>query len=114
MATAELAVAMPAVALLLVLALSTLSSAVDHIRCVDAARAAARIMARGEGEADATRAARALAPSGSSVVLSSESTVVRVIVTAPGRWGLRWLGVSARPSAEAVAAREDTATGGVP
>ena len=48
MATAELAVVLPAVLLVLAVALSALGLAIDQIRCVDAARAGARAAARGD------------------------------------------------------------------
>ena len=55
MATAELAVVLPAVLLVLAVALSALGLAIDQIRCVDAARAGARAAARGDTAAAVTR-----------------------------------------------------------
>ena len=48
MATAELAVVLPALVLVAALAVWTLMAAAAHLRCVDAARAAVRELARGE------------------------------------------------------------------
>lgn len=114
MATAEFAVAMPAVVLVLALSLSALAAGLDQIRCVDAARAAARLFARGETDGAARRAGEALAPDGSQLVVSADATRVRVRVTAPAPWALRWLGPEGQPSAEVVATREDALAEVVP
>lgn len=107
MAPAEFAVAMPAVLLVLALSLSALAAGLDQIRCVDAARAAARLLARGETDGAARRAGEALAPGGSELVVSADATLVRVRVTAPAPWALQWLGHAGQPSAEVVTTRED-------
>jgi hypothetical protein len=112
MATVELAVAMPSVVLVLGLSLAALSAGADQVRCVDAARAAARLAARGELPDRAVAAAEALAPSGSEVRVTGGPTEVVAVVTAPPVVGLRWVGLSVRPSADAVAAREDAMAGG--
>lgn len=114
MATAELAVAMPGVLLVLALALSAGSAAVDQIRCVDAARVAVRLMARGEAEGVALSAGRALAPKEAVLAVETAATEVRATVTAPAPWALRWLGAAGKPSGLAVAAREDTLPGTIP
>lgn len=114
MATAEFAVAMPAVVLVLAVSLSALAAGLDQIRCVDAARAAARLLARGETDGAARRAGEALAPGGSELVVSADATLVRVRVTAPAPWALQWLGHAGQPSAEVVTTREDALTEVVP
>lgn len=114
MATAELAVAMPSVLLILGLGLSALSAGVDQIRCVDAARAVARLAARGEADARAVDTGRRLAPAGSTIRVSTGQTEVSVTVSAPPTAGLRWLGITLRPSASGVAAREVEWPEGVP
>lgn len=48
MVTAELAVGLPAVALLAVLCAAVVTAAATHVRCLDAARSGARELARGE------------------------------------------------------------------
>lgn len=85
MVTAELALALPALVLILVAALAGLSLAVDDVRCVDAARAAARSAARGDTAAESIAIAHRLAPSGSLVRVISEGQLVRVVVTGPAR-----------------------------
>jgi len=111
MATVELAVAMPSVLVVLGLGLTALTAGTDQVRCVDAARATARLAARGETVPQAVTAGRRLAPAGSELVVTTGATEVTVVVTAPPVAGLRWVGVSFRPSADAVAAREDALTG---
>ena len=74
MVTAELALTLPAVVLVLVICLSALSWGVDRVRCVDAARVAVREIARGEDPGRALDDARALAPEGASVILTDPAT----------------------------------------
>lgn len=85
MATAELAVALPAVVLVLALALTALALGVDHVRCQDAARAAVRAASRGEPAAVVHEVARSRAPDGARVSLDPGSDGVGVVVEAPGR-----------------------------
>jgi Flp pilus assembly protein TadG len=76
-ATAELAAALPALALLLFAALTAVSAVRTQLECVDAAREAARAAARGEsGEAAGMR----VAPAGSSVSVTVEGEQVRATV----------------------------------
>lgn len=114
MATVELAVAMPSVVLVLGLGLTALSAGADQVRCVDAARATARLAARGEPVADAVAAGRRLAPAGSQVSVTTGVEQVDVVVTGPPAPGLRWVGLTFRPTADATAAREDVPIQGVP
>lgn len=83
MVTAETAVALPALVLVLALALSALSLGADAVRCQDAARVAVRELARGEGvvraESDASRAL----PRGSQVTSSRSGEVITVTVRTP-------------------------------
>jgi hypothetical protein len=115
MATAELAIALPVLALVATVALSALACAVDTIRCVDAARATARLLARGDPPESALEQGRALAPRGAAIdVTDTPGTVeVRVVASPPGALG--WLGVlgaAVVPAGEAVAALEDVAPAG--
>jgi hypothetical protein len=111
LATVELVVAMPSVLLVLGLGLTALSAGADQVRCVDAARATARLAARGEPPQEALAAGRRLAPRGAEIRVSTGSDEVSVVVTAPAVVGLRWVGLDLRPSADAVAAREDVLMG---
>ena len=111
MATAEFAAAIPALVLVLVLALSAISTVTDQVRCVDAARATARALARGDSDGAALDLGRRLAPSRATFALSRSDQAVSVVVRGTPAVGLRWLGSRATPSGQAVAAREDV---GVP
>ncbi len=86
-ATAEVAILLPAVVLLLALVLAAGAGVVAQVRCVDAARTGARLAARGEPAADFTSAAHAAAPPGAAVsvhVGGSQATVsVRAWVKLP-------------------------------
>lgn len=70
MVSAELAVALPALLLVLSLGLGAVGAVADQVRCVDAARAGARLLARGEAvemvRAEVTRQA----PEGARVELT--------------------------------------------
>jgi hypothetical protein len=71
MATAELAVSLPALALLLAVGLGALAVVRDQIECVDAAREIALADARGEAPAPV---------GGVSIEVSTDGDVVRVVV----------------------------------
>src|SRR3954471_5501139 len=78
--TAEFAVALPAVLAVLAVAMSAVAAATAQVRCVDAARAGARAVARGETPTEATAAAKAAAPKGSSVRIQRNGSEVQVEV----------------------------------
>lgn len=82
MVTAELAVAIPVVVLVLAFCAAGLSAGIDQIRCVDAARAAARSAARGDAAAESYRLALRAAPPGAGVEIHRDGSEVRVVVTA--------------------------------
>ncbi len=106
-ATAEIAVALPALVLVLGLALAAVDLGIDQVRCVDAARVAARLVARGDDVAAARARAAAAAPTGAQVVIEATGETVRVTVTGglPARLA-GWTGLPA-PGAVAVAAVEE-------
>jgi hypothetical protein len=112
MATAEFAVAIPALVVVLVLALSAIVTVTDQVRCVDAARATARALARGDSEGAALDVGRRLAPPRSTFSVSRSDREVSVVVRGVPTAGLRWLGSRATPTGKAVAAREDVAVPG--
>ena len=93
--TAELAVGLPALMLLLAAGVTTVGAVITKGQCVDAAREGALAAARGEpGEAAAAR----VAPPGAAVTVAPDGEAVRVVV----RCRVRVLTVEAA----AVAARE--------
>ena len=110
MATAELAVVLPTLVLLIAAGVSMVSIVLAQVRCVDAAREAARAVARGEQMAVVRSAALRAAPAGASVAVSSSGDQVEVTVSGhAGRAG--GLLPTLRVSASAVALREPESTG---
>lgn len=95
MATAELAVAMPAVVLVLLLVLSGVSAGVTQLRVTDAARVAARAAAI--GESDLTGAANRAGGGVGLTVEQGEFTCVTASRRVPGPLG--GLGLNARSRA---------------
>ncbi|MDH6137053.1 hypothetical protein P3T37_006484 [Kitasatospora sp. MAA4] len=104
--TAETAVLFPSLMLLMALLAWGVLTTAAQLRCIDAARVGARAAARGDG--DAVAVARAVAPIGATVRLTTEGETVHVAVAAdclgPGRLAAA---LSVRLTADAVAARED-------
>jgi hypothetical protein len=101
--TAELAVAMPVVVLLLVAGLAGVGGVLTKLQCVDTARELARAEARGDA------APNVPVPPGAVVSYQRDGDLVRVVVRARVRWSasLPELVVTA----EAVAAMEPTGHG---
>ena len=102
-ATAEAAVALPALMVVLGLSVGAVVIVDGQLRCVDAARAGARVLARGDTDAVAGQAAREVAPPGARVRLEHRGTDVQVTVAVTMRAG-RWLPgipLEARATAEA-------------
>jgi hypothetical protein len=92
---------MPAIAILLA-AVTGLGAAVGaQVRCVDAARAGARLAARGEPSGVVVAAAGRLAPSGSRISTERAGSTVRVSVTAEVGLPLSLPALSVRASAVA-------------
>ncbi|MDO7868494.1 TadE family type IV pilus minor pilin [Nocardioides jiangxiensis] len=79
--TAEAALVLPVLAAVTLALVWMLGLAVAQMRVTDAAREAARAVARGDPAAEASSAARVAAP-GASVHVASGSTTVRVTVEA--------------------------------
>lgn len=82
---------LPALVLVAGLLMWAVSAVSAQMRCVDAARSAARSLARGDSEAAATASARALAPGQATIQLSQAGGTVTVRVAAtvdpPGALG---------------------------
>lgn len=97
--TAELAVGLPALMLLLFVGLTAVSAVTTKLRCVDAAREAARAAARGE---QGYGAGQRTAPGGAEIEVSTEGDTVVATVRAPVRpLDHRLPGLSVRASAVA-------------
>lgn len=100
--TAEAALVLPSLLVVLALAVAVVVGVGAQLRCVDAARAAARVVARGDSDPLARRAATAVAPAGATVRIG-HGELVEVRVDAVIRL-TRWLPsfhVGARAVAEA-------------
>jgi hypothetical protein len=88
MVTAELAVAISVVVLVLATCLAAIGVAVDQVMCVDAARIAARAAARGDPAGQVRSLALAAAPDGARVQLHEAPAGVAVTVSVRvGGWG---------------------------
>ncbi|MGH4022818.1 MAG: TadE family type IV pilus minor pilin [Pseudonocardiaceae bacterium] len=98
----EAALALCSLVVVLALALAGVAAVAAQLRCIDAAREAARLTARGEQQ-QGEELARRLAPGGASVVVNVDGEEVAVTVSADTVAGLL-PGVDVR--AEAVAALE--------
>lgn len=102
--TVESAIALSIVVVVLGLCLSGIGCAIAQIRCVDAAREAARLVARGDGDR-ALAAVASVGPSGALLQVSVDADTVTATVSAAGVGGLL-PGIEVR--ATAVAALEHT------
>ncbi|WP_062994565.1 TadE family type IV pilus minor pilin [Nocardia mikamii] len=98
--TVEAAIALAAVVVVVVLCLGALLAASMQIRCIDAAREAARLTARG-AEVEALPAAQRVAPPGADIEVRAEGDRVVAVVRARAP-----LLPMLRLRAEAVAVRE--------
>jgi len=88
--TAEIAVALPALVLMVMAALGAVAVATAQLRCVDAAREAARAAARGDTLPVVRSVARQCAPKQAAVTVTAHGDQVAVAVSAnvrllPGR-----------------------------
>lgn len=106
MVTAEIAVALPALVLVLTLALGAVAVVTDHLRCVDAARVGARLLARGEDAGRVRSEVARQAPDGADISFAVGADAITVDVSAQPPALLRALGVSARPRGVAHAVPE--------
>jgi len=78
--TAELAMTLPALVVVTGLLMWAVTAVTAQLRCVDAARAAARGLVRGDSVAVATATARTLAPDHARIEVSRSDGLVRVLV----------------------------------
>ncbi|WP_406319298.1 pilus assembly protein [Streptosporangium sp. NBC_01639] len=104
--TAETAVVLPALVVVLAAALWAVAAIGAQLECVDAARAGARAASRGESLEQVRGGARSAAPAGAHVVVSrgAETTRVEVSARVRPRWGVSLPSVTVR--AVAVSATE--------
>ena len=107
MVTAEIAVALPALVLVLILGMGAVTAMTDQLRCVDAARTGARLLARGEAVNEVRRQVAAQAPDDARIALDVGAESVRVEVSSDLPRVLAGLGVRARPRGVAHGVPED-------
>jgi Flp pilus assembly protein TadG len=105
MVTAETAVVLPVLLLVLAGAVAAVTLVGAQLRCVDAAREGARAAARGDSVAAVTALVDRAAPDGAVVAVAVDDTEVRVTVTADVA-ALGPLPLRIDVSAEAVTLRE--------
>lgn len=103
--TAETAVVLPVLLVVLGLCVWALASVSAQLRCTDAAAVAARAAARGDPAFAVVAAAARVAPQGARVEVSQDGDSVRVVVRATVRPVGGAPGVAV--SGQAVARRED-------
>lgn len=108
--TIEAAIALSVVVVVLALCLSGIGCAIAQVRCVDAAREAARLAARGD-ESLAAGVVASMGPAGATLTLQNVGDTVIATVAASGVGGLL-PGISVR--ATTIAAVEDSAGAGEP
>ena len=85
MVTAETAIVLPVLLLVLAAAVAAVVVVGSQLRCVDAAREAARAAARGDASAEVRRVAAEAAPEGATTAVAARGDTVTVTVTAPVR-----------------------------
>ena len=102
-ATAELAVALPSLVVVLAVALAAVDLGLAQVRCVDAARLGARLLARGEPAATVLAEVRAAAPDGARLSVTTSGGRVTVSSAARCRPPCGRLAGCRRPSASAQA-----------
>jgi hypothetical protein len=100
--TVESAVVLSVLMLVVATCLAGISCLIGQLRCTDAAREAARLVARGD-DAGAQAAVSSLAPAGSSLSIGGGGDLVSATVTSPAAGGLL---PGIRLSATVVSARE--------
>lgn len=83
--TAEFALGLPAVMLVLLLVIGMAMHGASRVALEDGARAAARELARGESAETAEQTARSAAGDEVAVVISAEGEYTRVVLTRPVR-----------------------------
>jgi hypothetical protein len=86
--TAELAILMPVLLALFLLALWAVGAVITNIRCIDAARDTARATARGEPPGAAQRVGQRSAPRDASIEITRRGDDIHVTVAATHAWPL--------------------------
>jgi len=106
MVTAELAATLPAVVFVLVVLLNAVVLGINQVRCVDAARAAARSAARGDSAARVHDIGARAAPDGAAISVAQSGRSVTVHVTSPVPGPFGWIAGGHALGADVTAAKE--------
>lgn len=106
MVSAELAVGLPAVVFVLLVAIGALSAGVDQIRCADAARVASRAAARGDAAPQVRQQGLRAAPPHAQLSVVVSGDLVQVTVTSAVRGPFGWVAGSGSLHSTGVAQRE--------
>ena len=85
MVTAETAVVLPVLMVVLLASLWVIACVAAQLRCVDAARVAARAAARGDTASSVRAVALAVGPPGAAVATTETGSTVTVVVSADVR-----------------------------
>lgn len=96
MVTAELAATIPTLIFVLLIAVNAVMIGINQVRCVDAARVAARAAARGDSTFAVQEVGARAAPARSTVAVVAGGAEVTVTVSAPVPGPFGWL-VGGRP-----------------
>ncbi|MGQ0626209.1 MAG: TadE family type IV pilus minor pilin [Sporichthyaceae bacterium] len=114
--TVELALAMPALVLVLAAAVWVISVLSTAMACTDAARAGARAAARGESEHVVRAIVRDVGPAGAQLTqrVSGAVVLVRVRVRIEAPWGLPAPGVDVGGQAVAALEYDGASSGAAP
>src|SRR5450759_2163465 len=107
-ATAEMAVALPVLVLVLCGALWAVGCVAAQLRCTDVAGAAALAAARGEPAAEIIRRARTAGPAGATGTIEPNGSMVTVAPAGPAVRALRMISAAGSPRAAARAAAPAT------
>lgn len=107
MVTAELAATIPALMFVLLVAVNAVMIGINQVRCVDAARVAARAAARGDSPSAVQRVGVRAGPSGSAVQVAAGAEQVTVTVSAPVPGPFGWL-VGGKPLRSVVTTPAET------
>lgn len=108
MVTAETATVLPFLVLMTLALVWMIGVGISQVRCLDAAREAARVAARGDGTAAAIAVATRVAPAGAQVEVHEQEGLVQVVVTVRAAPPVPLLGnaLAAQLSATSTAAQE--------
>jgi Flp pilus assembly protein TadG len=112
--TAEVAVALPVLVLLVAAGMAAVGVVTAQLRCVDSARTVARAVARGEPVAVAQRLGVAAAPAGAAITISRQGDRIVVTVSAATHPVTRLapaIAVSARAVGELEPGADDSTVG---